>query len=1300
MKALNCTGILFVCLNTFAFTASTPLGYGQSAVTVEAPVDGIGVFPLNEQTWRSQVMSYPEKVTDKDRAWSGPDFFAFEYGEPCAFRARDFVRDYGYHGGGNYRIEDGRMVFTVGAKGFHFGFGGVYNDLKRPSNRFGACWGPNLKDRYRLRMVLEQDKPTDWYFGFESERKGGLRRSRRTFQIPNKGRQVFETDLGFVRNLWQRRRIIGIRFDCKTPRATVRIESIKIAPSSANVHFRKRFYLPEAPVLAHASFQVTPVYDLYVNGRKVDSGTRFYATSAALQKTVDLRPYLKEGQNVIAYRNEFFSWLSAKVTASWRFEGVAVDGQGKTTRILGDRNWKCSLSASAGWMAPDYDDSKWKRPRLSPYYNRMDRVKTRVSTGFNPRHMGMLDVAAMNQRYPVFDHDRSPVFRVRLPTGVKGKYAPLVEVFKAGTNDRVEIARAKQTGENRDFVTFRVTLRAREVGPYRLMWKLVDANGKVVETRREEMVVVGPIPQERVPLATFEGDLEKRLELVRRIDCTKQVSDPKGFIDHSGMHRRPAINKSRVVRTKGMAYRETGEDVFDSFGHALRLKRRGVPHLIEVVVPDDRNRYIYSCVAELHPVRYRNNSPRKAVISATGSCLTGGRFPLTHGMQKIRYVHFPSSETAAVVVMNGRRDSRAAACAINIYRIRGGLPALDVPDTQRLLGTHNERLSVMTRTLSCENPVENDRILQLNDHRDAWYHWYRMFERKIRLLRYQGRNMTVEGLFMYTRAEYPSLGNSPGAASQDFDAAYLGFRMYEHNNIRCLIGFEYMCNQAMLVANVDTVSDRRMWEGEPSMQHVDRHGRQLACLYNAGVNFLHPIVEKYFMDVVREIYDRYSDCRAIVGMNMVVGNWYAPGFGMRGFLDLLPIDIGYSDYTVGLFERETGIRLSVPASAPERFAQRHRLLTRRYKEKWLAWRATKVRQFVERMSKTLRSGKNPWRLTIYPTFKHQQIYQMPWLDNPAAHRQACIAGLESFLSQSGFPLELYEDDPNIRLVAPLVTVGFKGRTADENLLNHYVWDTNPGTLAVVGKLGSFFINTALDEVDCPATKAPAWPWKGTSRGVFVARGGGGNAMTDFVNVLAYTTPQMIITQWMDCNMETGAGAELRRLAREFYVTPQAGFKPLPAGQALGVIAQAAPREGGGIFLRLVNRSPYVSTGAIRTASDVRDLVYETRRPSADGRTHAATLLPNDIRTFAIPQSRREGVQCRFAFAPEIAGAILKRADLVLGHPTLMKSLPRDKAEQLRAARKAKDAFAVYNMLVDCEVLDCTRNALKEPVPWP
>ena len=239
-------------------TAAAP---NDGSVQVAASIDGIGVFPLSEQTWRSRVICHPDKTTEAPRVWIGEEFFALEYGDPCDFSRRDFVADYGYCGNGEYRIEDGKPTFRTGREGFFFGFGGLPGELQRPGNRFGVCWGPHLKERYRLRLVLTQDVPrTNWTFSLVETRR---KRPQKQFVLEGVGRQVFEIDLGFVRVLQPRLPILGIQFECSTPNASIGIESIKIAPSSANVYFRKRFTLTAKPVLAHATFQVFPVYDLY-----------------------------------------------------------------------------------------------------------------------------------------------------------------------------------------------------------------------------------------------------------------------------------------------------------------------------------------------------------------------------------------------------------------------------------------------------------------------------------------------------------------------------------------------------------------------------------------------------------------------------------------------------------------------------------------------------------------------------------------------------------------------------------------------------------------------------------------------------------------------------------------------------------------------------------------------------------------------------------------------------------------------------------------------------------------------------
>ena len=84
-----------------------------------------------------------------------------------------------------------------------------------------------------------------------------------------------------------------------TPNAAVKIKSLKIAPVSAEVFFRKTFDLPDKPVSAHCAFSDAVDYTLYVNGQKASEGTNIYPCGYI--KTADLTPYLKKGKNVIAY---------------------------------------------------------------------------------------------------------------------------------------------------------------------------------------------------------------------------------------------------------------------------------------------------------------------------------------------------------------------------------------------------------------------------------------------------------------------------------------------------------------------------------------------------------------------------------------------------------------------------------------------------------------------------------------------------------------------------------------------------------------------------------------------------------------------------------------------------------------------------------------------------------------------------------------------------------------------------------------------------------------------------------------
>lgn len=1243
------------------------------------------VIPLEQQTWRSKVMICPTPVTDACRIWSGVDFFEGEFARPCTFD-HDWIKEEGFAGPGRYTLEDKQLVFTTGPEGFEFGFGGEPGDptrANRPSLRFGCLWNAQRKDVYRLAMTLEQDVPeTTWTFQTIA---GGKPRNIKTFKITGQGGQTYETDLGFVRELDGSNTGEGIKFVCATPGATVKIRSIRIAPSSATVYFRKQLYLEQQPIRAHATFQVSEVYDLYVNGRKIDGGSRIYP--AGLVKTVDLTPYLKQGRNTIAFGKEFMTWSMR--SPAWLFEGMAVDRDGRVTHIPGDDSWKSSLKADGDWWEPGYDDSLWQAPKLEVY-----AIATgdgaRVSNGVEPRHMGMLDVKPAGRKYPVFMDTDEIAFVAEIPVGLKNKAQPELSIYGAGTTTLVETIHAPPAVIEGDFARFTMAVATHKPGPYRLEWRLVDAAGQTLEQRREELVIAGPIPQDVLPLADFEQALEKRLTLVQHIDCAAPAPDDARFLDHSGEYHPAKTNLGKAVERDSLRYRETGPGQYDWFGYRLNLKDMGVPHMVEIVVPDNADRYIYSAVVEQHPIDFPNNSRplgSRSWVAVTGTCLTGFDYPLTLGERKLRYIYWPGTPAAAVTVMNGTTRNPAAACRINIYRVEGGLPALRVPDSDRRFGVLNERLSVMTLGTACESPLEHDLVLRKNGHRDAWYHWYKQFERKIAWLRHQGHNMTSEGVYMYNNGETPSIRNNLSVANDELDPMNLGLKMYQANGIHCLLGFEFCSTPAIWTGDEDGISDRRMKrDGKPSVHMVDRYGRQVLGVCGSTQNFLDPRVQAGFLDTLGEIHDRYHNAGSVDGLALITGRWWVPGF-LTSFYDLENTEVGYDDLTVELFEKETGITLGVHATDPQRFARRYDALMGRHQQAWLRWRCQKVRDFMAKVRQRLAQADPHWPIYLCPQLDLTTASGQPPF-KPTDDPRERADYLKRRLQALGFDPDLYRDEPGIYFVPQLPdpTHMDGGEQLEARGVN-----TDPDTTALLARSAGFFRVSALNEMSFPTDSARQWLWRGTARAAFVARGVEDNGMAEFVDILAPLTPRVILYSWMDCNMDTAFGAQQRRFCKSLYVTPQVRFKPLDAEKTFGLTAQIAPRQDGGTWLRLVNNTPCAVTGVIRADErGIDDLVYdrplEPAEKQADS-THAyrIDLMPHDIRILIV-RGDPASIATHLTFQQaQVSEQTLRQGDQLLKDQKILKHTPAERVNQLRNSIERKDAVALFIAMKDFQL---------------
>jgi hypothetical protein len=1250
----------------------------------DTPNYGIPVVSMSESRWKSKMIASPDRLTAKERIWSGEDFFTGEYGNPCIF-TEDWIKKYGYATGGDYKIENGELVFTGGSKGFAFGFGQEPGKYSAPAIRFGFNWGAQMKDLYRLRVEIEQNQDkTEWEFTTNTS----YDKTKKKFEIKGKGLQTFEIDLGMVREA-SRQYPVGIQFNCLTPGATVKIKSIKIATSSAEVFFRKTFELAENPVSAHCTFSDAVNYELYVNGQKVSAGTNVYPSGYI--KSIDLKPYLQKGRNVIAYGKQFIYW--AMGSPEWLFEAVAVDRNGNVTPIIGDTSWKTSIVKAEGWMKPDFNDSAWKNALTSSVKGSQMLKGEQAFNGINPKHMGILSTEPLGRKYPIFDAAETVKFKALLPAGVKGRYELSLDVCKGGTNDVVEKVSGDKFKDNGDFITGIFTLKVCEPGAYRLIWTLKDQAGKEIETMRGEAVIAGPVKQDEIAYSDYDREFEKRLKLVRKIDCSLPASNDNGeFLDHAGMYSAAAVNKGKVVEKDGMKYRDTGSGRWDYFSYRLHMRERGEPYLAEIIVPDNAPRYIYSGVVETYMLSFCNNLPGMARgwFTASGTCVTGVRNPLTNEKRKLRYIFYPSSFTSSIVVMSGFSGFPAAACEINIYKIEGGLPALKQPATDRMFGSHNERLSTMTLTLGMsEQPLMHDKSIRMAPHDDVWFHWYKTFERKIKLLRSQGYNMSVEGMYMYAEGEYPSAKHCPSISDDQVDPVLLMIKMYSRNKIKTMLGVEYFMSPQVYVNNKAGISERRMWKGERSTRLVDRKGRQLFGYMNGGCNFLDPDIGGYMLDCVSELYKRYESAGEVAGIFMVNGFWWMPTFNTCAYPDMTDNEVGYDDCTVGLFEQETGINLKIDPKDEKRFEKRYELIKTGYMPVWLNWRAKKMRGFIDEIIKTVQSGKTKWKLYQYPQTAPEKKNN-PFLE-PKSFREERDTYMERHFKESGIPLNLYKSSDSASITTPLMYWA-KFATPNENYDGVYGWNFNSGSKKITSDIGTAYLGGCggLDEVDSPAGAAKKWIFKQTARGVFTVRGVEDNAMNEFVEtVMLDKVPKVIFDQWLDCNLETGFGAQLRRFATSFYATPDLKFAQLPEKNVKGVFAQSATYKDGSVCLRLINNTPYASSGYFTAdVEKVYDMVYDS---DISGGRYGVSLKPNDIRIFRL-SGLKDAVKCEFNFSAAAAGTIIRQAEFITKNDFLLNKVPGDMTARMFKALACKDAFELYNIINDFEVISNVRQA--------
>lgn len=1214
-------GIL--CAAAFAAASLCPAALpaqGKVFYTPE-PTLGISVLAPEMNEWQTPPMYAPGQRPTMDEHFAvGDDFFVREFGTPLS-----------------------GFAFT---NGFRRCWGRNPSQPDDVAVRFGRGWGRSEGRKYQLWMDVEQSAgETSWEW-LTWEGRYPKRTAFTAKAKPGERSSVRQT-LGDVRGLVP---VTAVELGCLSSNASVKVGSVRIVPVSVPMRWRGTFALPFRPWKGGLSMVRPPSYRLLVNGREVSRGLDIDGQETL---RLDVTDCLSRGTNVIEVIGEYSRGYAT--AGELAIEAFAVSDKGETM-LMKPADWKVRI-AERDWAAPRFSANPANRIGFAHMVD-----GRQVATGVRPIHAGPLQVSHRGQQYPVFDcEDAEIAWDVKLPPALTGFAAEGV-VSNSLTGKVCE--RIAATGG-----VARASTRA--AGAYMIHWTLSDGKGKVVDRERTEMMVAGPVEQTLCEFADFDRTLDSRLKTVQAVDCTRKETDPRRFAEHSWQARLMGKDdawRSATGSEGGIAFRETGVHNGDWFAYKLDVERLGQAHVLDVDYPDTREQILYVSVKEEYPVGFMNNTPKggSAWPNASGAVRTGWMTPLTNGRRTMRLVFFPGSKNVTVSFQNGG-IGRAAVCGFRLNEVGGeGLPALKLPKTGRLFGSH------------CERPLcgqwgaaVNGALYQTwTEYREGMYAAaFLGIANRIRHLRYMGQNLAIDGTYMYKQG-FPTESGESYTARPSFDYCLALAKMYRRNGIRAFAGFEYLAAPSILLGGGYDVGDREMAAAKAPVvpsHTVDRHGRQVVGFAGMGLNYLAPHVWRSITNLVGEVYGRYASTGGFEGLFVVNNGWWLPGYPtLKGMSEG---DIGYDDLSVSLFERETGIALGVPYS-PDRFARRHELLTSRYGREWFGWRARKMRESLDEISRICRGGTVDWTVYAVPGMRRDNAANpFPRKDSSFGERSGYVL---KGMAEAAFPNEVWGDGGGARMIPQM---GYE-RSLD---LASWGMSMSAGANALRRRQDACYFNTGLNERWVESSRLDGWWWRSAVSTVYDVRPSGEAAYFNLVDVCADYAPNVMLNSWLDVNVPTAHGRESRRFAAAFCDIPDGEGEPLPSVTGVSAKVFADGR------VLLVNDTPHAASGTLAARMLGFPLaIGETF--GGKGRGSLRIRLDGYGMTVVSVQNARKTLSGAFSFENRsVARKAMEDAKCILSNARLCAELPTESHEALKRGVATGDHYSLAAALRSYEV---------------
>ena len=518
--------------------------------------------------------------------------------------------------------------------------------------------------------------------------------------------------------------------------------------------------------------------------------------------------------------------------------------------------------------------------------------------------------------------------------------------------------------------------------------------------------------------------------LLQRFDCAADYP-PQTYLEY-----RP----SRVVESPAGRYREADPHLRSRFAYRFRIENVGRPHVVILRYPDDKRRHFGVSDGMSYDM--------------TMGIYTGWEYPLSHTMHEARLFFYPRWKDCAIQITTWGDGEPAAAASIEVWELADAPPLAVKGDpgdgSRRELGSQWED--------PCGYCIAEGAL----DHRQ----WV---DHVLAYARHSGQNLIQPILCWYYGPQFPSRTNysdngnllaTPdhllwGRATQEpADWWPYLFRRAGEEGIGVIGALTLIRLSSLLqgmnidlpsiqagadtynnmLANNQVQSAIQDWTGDYNALMMGERYRKINAegggplfspvpmpwgeranpLNHPGPMFnpLHPVTQEKVLAFVQEILDRYAQYPAFRGLsfNLFIGSVF--WFGS--------LHAGYDDYTVSVFERETGIRVrtvaggaSIDPRDPERFSKRYEFLTFTVRPTWIAWRCRKVAEWIRTLRDRLAAARPDLRLTL-TAWQETLITHMLGSLSPELQVGA-RPSLRELLREGGIDLDLMVDEPGLEV---------------------------------------------------------------------------------------------------------------------------------------------------------------------------------------------------------------------------------------------------------------------------------------------